>query len=164
MTPRPSFQFLLPFVSFCGSFLRANWFACSLEHTVFATLLFLLPLIPHSWTVISSSLLVTIPSILQREEMLILTRVLSMSLALFTYCFTESLEPLFCEWYIRPILGSLEKLLACLKSQTWKVAKLGFGIFFKIGYIPNMEPNEGPEMRSWLKSPWPIHCIHEAAS
>lgn len=92
--PQPGFQVLLPFVSFCGSFSKqTGLLVLSGTHSVFATLLFLLPLIPHSWTVISPSLLVTIPSILQREEMLTLTRELSMSLALFTYYFTESLEP-----------------------------------------------------------------------
>lgn len=130
--PSLAFKFCYPLCPFVDpSSKQTGLLVLSGTHSVFATLLFLLPLIPHSWTVISPSLLVTIPSTLQREEMLILTRVLSMSLALFTYYFTESLEPSFCEWYIRPILEGLEKLLTCLKSQTWKVAKLGFGIFFK---------------------------------
>lgn len=91
-----------------------------------ATVLFLLPLIPHSWVIIPPSLLVRIPYILPREEELILMKCFP-----WAYYFTESLESLLCKSYISPTFRwqRFRKLLICLKPQSWKVAKLGFGIF-----------------------------------
>lgn len=148
--PRPGFWVILPFVPSCGSFLQANWSACSLEHTVFVFYYCALapchsPRLDYHPSIIACQN----PMHLQREEKPMLTKyfvghALSRIILLNLYhphSVSDRLAPCY-RW------GRFRKI-TCLKLHSWKVAKSGFGIC-----------NPGP---SWHRSSWPIHHLLQAA-
>lgn len=65
-----------------------------------------------------------------------------------------------------PHFRRFRKVINLPEVTNLKSGKVGLWdfFFFKVGCTTSVEPSEGPELRSWLKSPWPIHHVHQAAS